>query len=103
MKKNNHRLLNRAIFFRLTASAATFATCSETGKNSKSFTHETREVIVRPLPWRVVWEQFLQLDLENLHEEIEFKIQDEFQARLDFGNAASGNVPAGTLQFRSHF
>ena len=29
-------------------------------------------------PWRAIWKQFLQLDFENLHEEIEFKIQNEF-------------------------
>ena len=58
-------------------------------------------MIVRTLPWRVIWEQFLQLDLKNLHEIIEFKIQDELQARLDFGNTAPGNVPADELQFRS--
>ena len=58
---------------------------------------------MRMFPRKMIWEQFLQLDLQNLHKEIECKIQDEFEARLDFGNAASGNVPVRTLQFRSHF
>ena len=58
---------------------------------------------MRTFARKMIWEQFLQLDLQNLHQEIEFKIQDEFQARFNFGNAAPGNVPARTLQFRSHF
>ena len=33
---------------------------------------------MRKFSWRMIWKQFLQLDLENLHEEIEFKIQNEF-------------------------
>ncbi len=56
-------------------------------------------MIVRRLLWRAIWEQFLQLDPQHLHQVIEFKIQDELQARLDFGNAAAGNVPSGKLQF----
>ncbi len=58
---------------------------------------------MRTFARKMIGEQFLQLDLQNLHQKIEFKIQDEFQARFDFGNAAPGDVPARTLQFRSHF
>ena len=56
---------------------------------------------MRRLLWRAIWEQFLQLNPQHLHEVTEFKIQDELQACLDFGNAAPGNVPAGELQFCS--
>lgn len=67
---------------------------------SESVVHQTCNVIVRRLLWRAIWEQFLQFDPQHLHKVAEFKIQDELQARLDFGNTAPGNIPAGELQFR---
>ena len=66
----------------------------------ESAAHQTCDAIVRRLFGRVIGEQFLQIDPQHLHEVIEFKIHDELQARLDFGNTAPGNVPAGELQFR---
>ena len=68
---------------------------------SEAAIHQTSEVIVRQLFWRVIREQLLQLDPKNLHQIIEFKVQNELQARLDFGNAAPGNIPARALQFCS--
>lgn len=52
------------------------------------------------LLWCVIRKEFLQLNSQHLDQVIEFIVQNEFQARLDFGNAAPGNVPAGALQFR---
>ena len=66
---------------------------------SEAAVHQTSEVIVRQLFWRVIRKQLLQLDPQHLDEVFEFKIQNELQARLDFGNAAPGNVPARALQF----
>ena len=54
---------------------------------------------MRGLLWRASWEQFLQLDPQDLHEVFEFTIQHELQAGLDFGKTSPGNVPAGELQF----
>ena len=68
---------------------------------SEAAVHQTSEVIVRQLFWRVIREQLLQLDPQHLDEVFEFKIQNELQARLDFGNAAPGNIPARALQFCS--
>ena len=66
---------------------------------SESAVHQTSEVIVRQLLWRVSREKFLQLDPQDFHQIIEFKIQNELQARLDFGNPAPRNVPPSALQF----
>ena len=66
---------------------------------SEAAVHQTREVIVCQLLRRVIREQLLQLDPQHLDEVFEFKIQNELQARFDFGNAAPGNVPARALQF----
>ena len=42
---------------------------------------------MRWLLWRARREPFLQLDPQDFHQVIEFKIQNELQARLDFGNS----------------
>ena len=57
-------------------------------------------MIVRWLLWRAAWEQLLQLDPQDFQQVIEFKIQNELQARLDFRNPAPRNIPPCALQFR---
>jgi hypothetical protein len=69
-------------------------------QSSEAAVHQSGEVIVRGFLWCVIRKQFLQLDPQHLDEVIEFIIQDELQTRLDFGNTAPGDVPAGALQFR---
>gem|GEM_PF-5945285 len=53
-------------------------------------------MIVRWLLRCAIWKQFPQLDPQHLDEVIEFKIQHEFQTRLDFGNPANLSRPQAT-------